>query len=96
MSLSVTVEIPRTQAKRKFVMPALRLRRDKLRRRIQVTDSVRHTVGKRSPVKRAGMDPGFHRGDDSVGMTEWGESRLQVDRFGTPRSGEGFSMSQNE
>ena len=29
--------------------------------RIQVTDRVRHTVGKRYP---GGMDPGFHRGDD--------------------------------
>ena len=30
--------------------------------RIQVTDRVRHTVGKRYPGM--GMDPGFHRGDD--------------------------------
>ena len=33
-----------------------------------------------------GMDPGFHRRDDNAGMTEWGESRLQVDRFRIPRN----------
>jgi hypothetical protein len=41
---------------------------------IQVTDSVRHTVGKRYPGH--GLDPGFHRGDEpawipaGAGMTE--------------------------
>jgi hypothetical protein len=38
-------------------------------------------------VEGIGMDPGFHQGDDKAGMTEWGESRLQVDRFGIPRLG---------
>jgi hypothetical protein len=40
------------EAKRKFVMP--------VKTGIQVTDSVRHTVGKRYP------------GDDKTGMTELG------------------------
>gem|GEM_PF-3103016 len=51
MSLSGMVEIPRLQAKRRSVMPA--------QAGIQVTDSVRHTVGKRYPgEKGVGMDPG--------------------------------------
>jgi hypothetical protein len=41
MSLSGMVEIPGLQANRKFVMPATA--------GIQVTDTVRHTVGKRYP-----------------------------------------------
>jgi hypothetical protein len=32
---------------------------------IQVTDSDRHTVGKRYPGY-GGLDPGFHRGDETV------------------------------
>ena len=39
----------------RFVMPA--------HAGIQVTDSVRHTVGKRYPG-HGGLDPGFHRGDE--------------------------------
>jgi len=43
---------------------------------IQVTGSVRHTVGKRYPGYGVGMDPGFHLGDANAGMMEWGESRF--------------------
>jgi len=53
-----------------------RRRKDRhVREGIQVTDSVRHTVGKRYPGEGVGMDPGFHRGDGI------GESLLQVDGF---------------
>ena len=62
---------------------------------IQVTDSVRHTVGKLVPYSDTGrypgwgMDPGFHRGDDkawipaSAGMTKRKVENLQS-RFKNP------------
>jgi hypothetical protein len=53
------VEIPHFQAKRKFVMP--------VNAGIQVTDNVRHTVGKRYPGYGNGDGPrvgsGFRRND---------------------------------
>ena len=54
------VRIPRTCSSPRFVIAA--------RPGIQVTDRVRHTVEERYQI--LGMDPGFHRGDDSAGMTE--------------------------
>jgi hypothetical protein len=53
---------------------------------IQVTDSVRHTVGNGIQVKGMGMDPGFHRGDDNAGMT----GRAKVDFESTPTKSLGF------
>jgi hypothetical protein len=78
------VEILRLQENRKFVIPA--------QAGIQVTDSVRHTVGKRYPGQGEGLDPGFHRGDDKIwmpafaGMTDRG-SRIPVNIFRDPWHG---------
>jgi hypothetical protein len=53
---------------------------------IQVTDSVRHTVGKRYPGY--GLDPGFHRGDEVAWIPGFhrndGKSQTAVNKFRTP------------
>ena len=80
------------QAKRRFVMPALRPRSGYTAAGIQVTEA--SVIPLENGIQFKGMDPGFHRGDD-MGRNDGKEKRLPVDVIRTPRlRAEGCSVSE--
>jgi hypothetical protein len=47
-------------------------------------------------IEAAGMDPGFYRVKTMAEMTDWGESRLQLQRLPMARLIEGYSIIHSQ